>query len=328
MTKVQSSVDFNDLILNNKQKIFAINFHASFAEECKQMNEVFDALSKINKNLTFLSFGDESEFYEIEVVPTFLIIKDKKVLEKLEGAHVEELKKLIEKYDKIGASSSKPSLENSNNDGKISLEEEKLKLNEKLKKLVNSQPMMLFIKGTPQEPRCKFSRELINSLNELDLGYGSFNILSDEKVRQGLKEYSEWPTFPQVYINGEFIGGVDIVKEMIYSGEFLTIAPKEDDLNTKLTKLVNSKETIIFIKGNKQVQKCGFSRQIVQIFNDQGIEYETFDILEDDDVRQGLKEFSSWPTFPQVYHKGEFQGGLDIIKELIESDKNHKLTFE
>ncbi len=128
---------------------------------------------------------------------------------------------------------------------------------------------------------------------------------------------SNWPTYPQVYINGEFIGGLDIVKEMIANNEFN--APKDfDELEDRLKKLVNSAPVICFIKGTKSHPQCGFSKQIVQILESQNIQFVTFDILGDDDVRQGLKTFSDWPTFPQLYSKGNFIGGLDIVKELVE----------
>lgn len=120
-----------------------------------------------------------------------------------------------------------------------------------------------------------------------------------------------------VYVSGELVGGLDIVKELIASGEFVEMIPK-DTLKARLTLLTTSFPVIVFIKGTKETPKCGFSRQIVQILQDQEIEFETFDILEDESVRQGLKDFSNWPTFPQLYVKGEFVGGLDIVKEMIE----------
>jgi Grx4 family monothiol glutaredoxin len=118
-------------------------------------------------------------------------------------------------------------------------------------------------------------------------------------------------------VNGEFIGGLDILKEMISSGEFQKIIPQEEDLPTRLKKLINKESIMLFMKGNPSTPKCGFSRVAVQILNDQGVKYGTFDILEDDEVRQGLKEFSDWPTYPQLYIDGELVGGLDILKEMV-----------
>merc|ERR1712096_309003 len=133
---------------------------------------------------------------------------------------------------------------------------------------INAHKCMLFMKGHPDEPKCGFSKQTVAILQGLNAEYGTFDILTDDEVRQGLKTYSNWPTFPQLYIDGDLIGGLDIIKEILQE--------------TKL-------------------------------------EFDTFDILSDEEVRQGLKKFSNWPTYPQVYVKGELIGGLDIIKEVKEA---------
>ena len=79
---------------------------------------------------------------------------------------------------------------------------------------------------------------------------------------------------------------------------------------------MNQAELMIFMKGDRSTPRCGFSRQLVDILNETKLPYETFDILTDEEVRQGLKTFSNWPTYPQVYVKGSLIGGLDIINEL------------
>jgi Grx4 family monothiol glutaredoxin len=79
---------------------------------------------------------------------------------------------------------------------------------------------MIFIKGSPTSPKCGFSRQLVVLLGDLKCEYGYFDILEDDEVRQGLKEFSNWPTFPQLYVDGELMGGLDIIKEMVADGEF------------------------------------------------------------------------------------------------------------
>ncbi|GCE65079.1 monothiol glutaredoxin, Grx4 family [cyanobiont of Ornithocercus magnificus] len=93
------------------------------------------------------------------------------------------------------------------------------------------------------------------------------------------------------------------------------------DPNTKLRieSLVQSHPIIVFMKGSKLMPQCGFSNNVVQILNALGMNFETFDILSDMEIRQGIKEFSNWPTIPQVYVKGEFIGGSDILIELYNS---------
>jgi Grx4 family monothiol glutaredoxin len=70
---------------------------------------------------------------------------------------------------------------------------------------------MLFMKGTPKSPRCRFSRRLVGILEEHGIEYGSFDVMSDEDVRQGIKEFGDWPTFPQLWVDGELVGGLDVV---------------------------------------------------------------------------------------------------------------------
>lgn len=84
-------------------------------------------------------------------------------------------------------------------------------LHKRLSELVVAAPVMLFMKGTPSAPQCGFSRQLVALLRENGVKYGFFNILADDEVRQGLKEFADWPTFPQLWISGELVGGLDIV---------------------------------------------------------------------------------------------------------------------
>lgn len=132
-----------------------------------------------------------------------------------------------------------------------------------------------------------------------------------------MKEYSNWPTYPQVYINGELAGGLDIIKELIASGEFAEMVPQEKDLSSRLQELIEKQPVMVFIKGTPQEPRCGFSRQMVGLLNDRHVKYGHFDILSDDEVRQGLKAHVDWPTFPMLFYKGELLGGLDIVKEMV-----------
>lgn len=91
------------------------------------------------------------------------------------------------------------------------------------------------------------------------------------------------------------------------------------ELKDRLAQLVNSHKILIFMKGAKLMPQCGFSNNVVQIFNTLGVPYETVDVLENDDIRQGIKEYSNWPTIPQVYINGEFVGGCDIMIEMYQN---------
>ncbi|MCX5942843.1 MAG: Grx4 family monothiol glutaredoxin [Cyanobacteria bacterium] len=87
----------------------------------------------------------------------------------------------------------------------------------------------------------------------------------------------------------------------------------------RIETLVASSPVVVFMKGNKLMPQCGFSNNVCQILNALAVPFETFDVLSDPDVRQGIKEFSDWPTIPQVYVQGQFMGGSDILIEMYNS---------
>lgn len=92
---------------------------------------------------------------------------------------------------------------------------------------------------------------------------------------------------------------------------------KNLDLNSRLTNLINSAPIVLFMKGSSEMPQCGFSANVCKILNHLGVSYNTFNILGDMDVREGLKQFSNWPTYPQLYVKGQLVGGNDIITEML-----------
>ena len=94
-----------------------------------------------------------------------------------------------------------------------------MNINEKIKDLIDKNDVCLFMKGTPDSPQCGFSMAVSNLLKHLKVNFNGVNVLEDDGLRQGIKEFSDWPTIPQLYIKGEFIGGCDIVKEMFEKGD-------------------------------------------------------------------------------------------------------------
>ena len=92
-------------------------------------------------------------------------------------------------------------------------------VNKKIKTIIDSNSIVLFMKGTPESPQCGFSMAVSNILRHLKVKFESVNVLENNEIRQGIKDYTDWPTIPQLYIKGEFVGGCDIVKEMFEKGE-------------------------------------------------------------------------------------------------------------
>ncbi|KAI7881020.1 glutaredoxin, partial [Lichtheimia hyalospora FSU 10163] len=214
LVDITSDTQFSSLI-SKKDAVIVLDFWAPWAEPCKQMNDVIAELAGKFSSLQFLkieaeNFADISEEYEIAAVPTVIVLKGGKIVERVEGAKAAEVTNVVAKHAK-GVSGTKAT-------GDTDVKPVK-DLNSRLKELIESANVMVFIKGTPSQPRCGFTRQLIDILAEQQVKYSSFNILMDEEVRQGLKAYSNWPTYPQMYVKGELIGGLDIVKELVASGE-------------------------------------------------------------------------------------------------------------
>lgn len=311
LVEAKTQQQFEDFLAKAGKCLTVVHFTATWAPQCGQMNDVMAELAKEHTSTTFVTLEAEavpevSEKYEITSVPTLLFFKGGEKVDRLDGANAPELTKKVQRLAVTGSPAGSAGSGTTD-------------LNQRLKKLINAAPCMLIMKGSAQEPRCGFSRQIVGLLKEHNIQFSSFDILSDEEVRQGLKTYSNWPTYPQLYVNGELVGGLDIVKELAETGELENTCPKTVTLEHRLKAAINQSPVMLFMKGNKEGAKCGFSRQTLEILNSTGVDYDTFDILQDEEVRQGLKTYSNWPTYPQLYVKGELIGGLDIIKELMES---------
>ncbi|XP_055379374.1 glutaredoxin 3 [Condylostylus longicornis] len=200
---ISKEEEFNNIIKDIKPS--CILFSADWAEQCHQILEVFSELSTKHKGINFVNivaedFSNIALKNQIEAVPTVLFFQNGKTIDRIDGLDVHTL--IVKCKNLVG--------------------ESKESLEDRLKNLINRAKVMVFMKGAKDAPRCGFSKQLMTILNDTGVAFETFDILSDEDVRQGLKIYSDWPTYPQVYVKGELIGGLDIVKELVSSGELLT----------------------------------------------------------------------------------------------------------
>ncbi|KAG6606529.1 Grx4 family monothiol glutaredoxin [Phytophthora cinnamomi] len=345
VANVQSAAQFDEATAR-ESTLSVTFFWAEFHEACRpngQLDVVVRQLATLHPRIRFLKVAAEelpelSERFQIAVVPTFVVAQGRAVLDKLEGANVAELAKRVDVLSKSVAKSSAGSGSGSSSapaaeDAPKPLDEA---LQYRLKKLISASPVMLFMKGNPTEPKCGFSRQMVALLNEDKIQFGTFDILNDDEVRQGLKQFSNWPTYPQLYVNGSLVGGLDILKEMKSEGSVVeqlgltkNVEEAEAAFQESLRTLVSSAPVLLFMKGTPAEPKCGFSKKTVQLLRDHQIGFSSFDILSDEQVRQGLKKFSNWPTYPQLYVKGKLIGGLDILNEMAEDgDLSEQLGVE
>ena len=101
-------------------------------------------------------------------------------------------------------------------------------INEKIKKIINDNEVCLFMKGTSEAPQCGFSMAVANVLKHLKVNFKGVNVLEDENLRQGIKDFTNWPTIPQLYVKGEFIGGCDIILDMHKTGELSEVLKEKN----------------------------------------------------------------------------------------------------
>ncbi|GAB1859936.1 Glutaredoxin 3 [Camponotus japonicus] len=225
VTELTTQQEFDDFVKSKELSI--VHFYAPWAQQCSQVNDVLEEMTNLEqyKDVKFAKVEAEnlpevSVKSGVAVVPTILLLKDSNIIDRVDGANAPALTEKIKQHLK-------------NKDPLLLVIKTKESLEERLKKLINQAPCMLFMKGNPANPRCGFSRTIVSILDNYKTDYKSFDILQDNDVREGLKKFSNWPTYPQLYLNGELIGGLDIVKEMDESSELESMLPKKNSAETK-----------------------------------------------------------------------------------------------
>ncbi|KAJ2947428.1 hypothetical protein O0L34_g17206 [Tuta absoluta] len=212
ITNLNSTEDFAKFI--GSPNLAVVHFSADWAAQCGQVTEVLKELQKLPEiessgtNFAVCNAENLAEIslkYKVDSVPTVILFKNGEQVDRIDGVDASQITAKVKthSFGKAAPVNVAP----------------KQPLEERLKALINRHKVMCFIKGTRDTPRCGFTRTLIGILNGVGVQYDTFDILSDEEVRQGLKEYSDWPTYPQLYVKGELVGGLDIIKELQANGE-------------------------------------------------------------------------------------------------------------
>lgn len=222
---INSSDQFTQLTTSETNKLITIYFYATWASNCKETSDAFKAAADTHDDGLFLNIdadehGDIAELFDIQSVPAFIFIKNGNILKEISSSDAKDFEIAFKQLSSGASSSSAASKAESSSATESQIEQEpeeetEEELNERLTQLTAAAPVMLFMKGTPSEPKCGFSRQMVGILREHQVRFGFFDILKDDTVRQGLKKFSDWPTFPQLYINGELVGGLDIIKESL-----------------------------------------------------------------------------------------------------------------
>lgn len=164
-------------------------------------------------------------------------------------------------------------------------EDEKNRAFSEIETIVSGGPMICFIKGTQAEPKCKFTRKLMGLMQ--GYRFKTFNILENERIRQWTKFYSKWPTYPQVYLKGEFIGGIDVVLELFEDGEFESMAPLESRPISSVDKFeeyIQLSETLVLIEGSPEQPLTLKSKELLTLLSSHGVKFMSLNIKDCDAV--------------------------------------------
>lgn len=284
---------------------------ASWYEPCNVLKDnVLPELSKLYKKLVFAwidcdKFVDLVDKYAVETAPTVLILHP----------HSDEFSKYV---------NPSPDVLNDELKKADDLYQSLANISAEIEAILASGPMVAFIKGTPSEPKCKFTRKLLGHFNELELTFKHFNILEDEKVRSWLKLYSNWPTYPQVYINQELIGGVDIVVELIESGEFMDMVPKEckkPSATEMFDQMLSSFDVVVLIEGTPDKPSTEESKSMINTLNTNSIKYVTVDYSAlSEDVKKHISTTYSVTELPYIFLKKTPFGNEETFLKVVQDN--------
>ncbi|KAL7073721.1 hypothetical protein ACQ4LE_007267 [Meloidogyne hapla] len=239
MQTIDTRQQILDFINSDGKFTKIVFFWASWSEACTDFDKLILELKDDKEygndyeiaKLVAEGNEDLAKEYEVNSVPTILAFQKGKLIERIEGFLPIKLKELLIKstFDAIAAKKENidKKRETAEKAEEVKSEEKRQEeLNERLKRLINKERLTLFMKGSPSEPKCGFSQQIVKILKANNVQFWTFDILQDEQVRQGLKIYSDWPTYPQLYLDGELLGGIDVVREEMKDPAFVEKLPK------------------------------------------------------------------------------------------------------
>jgi len=208
-----------------RDELTVVHFKAEMFAACPRVTELLTGMANdaaFEKALVLEIEAEEVEQicrkFGVETVPTVLYFCQSKVIDRVDGFKPAEITSKLNRYCSQILVQPGPVIPGTSHSHSPGLQPVEV-MEERLKGLINQNKVMLFMKGSPDSPRCGFSRKVVQMLQEANVEFGYFDILQDEDVRQGLKTYSEWQTYPQIYANGELVGGHDIILELHQEGQ-------------------------------------------------------------------------------------------------------------
>ena len=289
--------EFNKAFPNNFERLIVVLFYADWHEQSKYIVSVFKSRSKAHPDSVFAYVNTENpeirklvQKYSVEVVPTILFFNgSKELLLRLENESPQKLTDKIAEYEKAN---------------KVSFELKRLEMSEKIEKILATFPLVIFIKGTPDTPKCDYSATLVSKLRELKVRFAHFDVLSDEDIRNWFRHYASWNTYPQVWLNQKFVGGVDTTIALIKEGKFQELVKELDikeDPFTTANRIIRSGVVVTLLEGTPGAPKSENSIKLVEVLKAEGVKYRSFDVsTADTELINALKTLLKIENFPQL----------------------------
>lgn len=244
--------------------------------------------------------------FNLTIVPTIILSDaNKKPLKIFENPQINEL--ILNLDDDI-------SLFKSN------FQVEKERMFSKIDQILSISPIMVFIKGTPQEPKCGFTSSLLEILKTHELNFGYFNILENEDVRNWLRYYSKWNTYPQFYVNKNIIGGLDVIRDLISKGKFESLLPPNCRISINPEEkikqiLLECKDKIVVFVSSLLAEE---NKAVLEVLKGVGVKFVLHDCQKDEKIIEFLKGKEG--NLPVCFVAGEYIGGLSKLKELCSKE--------
>jgi len=203
-------------------------------------------------------------------------------------------------------------------------------LGAKLDKVLNSGAVIAFLEGTPSFTKTDSSKKLAQILSDNGIRYNCFDVsVISEEMKNKIKEKLGDHQFPFLVVDKIVLGDANAIEKFASTNQLVSKIPAGEviqNLKDKIQKLFNQAPVMLFMKGNPEAPQCGFSKRIVEILNRYHVDFNSFNILSDQEIRDGIKDVSGWKTYPQLYVEGKLVGGIDIVEELDESNEFEELV--
>lgn len=299
--------------MNNFGKAIVIVFYADWYEHSTNLTESIKNLHEIEPILDVLLYKCDAvkvpelaNRFKVSSVPCVVV--------------TESLKQPLAIIGNETASAVWIQLEEAVRGYKNEFEVERERMYAKIKILLEQPGVLLFIKGTPQDPECKFTRQLLEIISGLGIRFRYYDIIADSDIRHWLRHYNSWPTYPQIYIDGKLLGGLDVLKQKIETNTLeLPAISRVSDPKERLTHILEEHKAVLFMDGTPNDDNLAeSSKSALEILKNVGIKVSVFNLAVDANLREHLATLSSIPAF---YAGKKLVGGIEVLQELAKNEE-------